>query len=327
MSMRNLNPQWGNEAFALKYKQIDSLRQYFPTLKEITKDLLYEIPVVLPSRKTLTLRIALLREFPYQPPTLQLFPPVIHKYVNQQQYLLPQIHEKLMQWNVHTSLGKMVYEVVQKLMQDPPQIAGTSSSQSSGMSYGFSGQAAEPPPPYGSVAAAQPAHTPIPPIPDNFAELDSKSAQQLTDLLSDEDKFKQFFGNLDGVNTMRQLRDDLRVGNADIKTRQAAREQEIENLRRLLSEKKAATAQTRAALDQKAQRQQLVMNQFSTLSLIEKLGDSAALADSESEQVALSFLDGASMDHKEFIKKFMEKRRVYHLRAAKKESLTMTLNR
>lgn len=40
-----------------KYKQIDSLRQYFPTVKEVTKDALYEIPTPLPNRKLITLRV------------------------------------------------------------------------------------------------------------------------------------------------------------------------------------------------------------------------------------------------------------------------------
>ena len=35
---------------------------------------------------------------------------------------------------------------------------------------------------------------------------------------------------------------------------------------------------------------------------------------------------GGSSDYKEFIKRFTEKRKMYHLRAAKKESTMLSLN-
>jgi ESCRT-I complex subunit VPS37 len=45
-------------------------------------------------------------------------------------------------------------------------------------------------------------------------------------------------------------------------------------------------------------------------------------AEQDSDGLANRFLSG-EMDYKDFIKEFMEKRKLYHLRAAKKESLMM----
>jgi hypothetical protein len=56
--------------------------------------------------------------------------------------------------------------------------------------------------------------------------------------------------------------------------------------------------------------------------LIEKLNDAATTAEDESDGLARKFLN-ADMDQKDFIKEFMEKRKLYHLRSAKKESLAM----
>jgi len=349
------NPQWGNEAFALRYKQVDSLRQYFPTLKEITKDGVYDIAIVLPSRKTINLRIMLGPEFPYQPPTLQIIPQVVHRFVNEQSYVMPQIHEKLATWNLHTNLGKTVYEITQKIIQDQPQVVAQTLSvaqqqpqqQPSTYAPGYP-NTGEPPPPYASGGGGGPNITPrpltssttatppppsvshirTPAIPTSFPELEQKTVVELTELLGNEDQFQALFEGLEVVKTMRQLRDELRDGNEDLAKKNVARAAEVDELRKLLNSKKDTLSELKAALDQKGQRQQQIMHQLSPVVLVERLAEAAGVAEGESEEIATAFLDGSAtgMDYKEFIKKFTEKRKLYHLRAAKKESTIMSLN-
>jgi len=74
--------------------------------------------------------------------------------------------------------------------------------------------------------------------------------------------------------------------------------------------------------EKKVQRQQAVLKQFSTGALIEKLNDAAHQAEHESDELAKNFLHG-SVDLNTFVKEFMVKRKLYHLRAAKKESLSL----
>jgi len=64
------------------------------------------------------------------------------------------------------------------------------------------------------------------------------------------------------------------------------------------------------------------MKQFSTPALVDHLTVAAAEAEGSSDAIANQFLSG-EMDQKNFVKEFMEKRKLYHLRAAKKESLLM----
>jgi len=78
----------------------------------------------------------------------------------------------------------------------------------------------------------------------------------------------------------------------------------------------------RSSFEQKAQRQQDVMKRFSTPALIEQLTEAAAQAEAASDDIANKFLSG-QMDQKDFLRDFAEKRKLYHLRAAKKESLMM----
>lgn len=98
------------------------MRQFFPTVKEVSKESVYEVPVTLRTRQTITIRINLVRDFPRVPPTLQILPAVTHKFVDNQMFVTPNAHENLSQWTVHTNLGKTVLEIVQKFMQDPPQL-------------------------------------------------------------------------------------------------------------------------------------------------------------------------------------------------------------
>jgi len=81
-------------------------------------------------------------------------------------------------------------------------------------------------------------------------------------------------------------------------------------------------AEKRSFYEQKVQRQQEVMKQFSTPALIEHLTIAAAEAEAASDAIANQFLSG-EIDQKTFVKDFMEKRKLFHLRAAKKESLIM----
>jgi len=350
------NPQWGNEAFALRYKQVDSLRQYFPTLKEITKDSLYEIAITLPSRKTITLRIILGPEFPYQAPSLQITPQAVqHRFVNDQMYVMPQMHEKLATWNLHTNLGKTVYEITQKFIQDQPQVLDSRPAPTMSNSYvGGYPTTGEPPPPYGLYANGTPNRPTLsnmppnatpgpspsstsstnsqqirtPAIPTSFPELEQKSTAELTELISHEDAFQALFDALEVVKTMRQLRDDLRDGNEELARKNVTRTAEVDELHQQLNSKKDTLSQLRTAVEQKTQRQQQIMQQLSPQVLVERLADAAAIADGESEEIASAFLDGSSVDgdYKEFIKKFTEKRKTFHLRAAKKESTLMSLN-
>jgi len=131
-----------------------------------------------------------------------------------------------------------------------------------------------------------------------------------------------FFDGLSAVQTMRKVRDDLRTNNEDLAKRNLAKEAEIDRMKRQLHEKHQVVAEKRSSFEQKAFRQQEVMKQFSTGSLIDQLNVAALEAESQSDQIANEFLAG-NIDQKTFIKDFMEKRKLYHLRSAKKESLMM----
>jgi len=286
---------------------------------------LYEVPLTLPSRKIITVRITLPRDFPRVPPQLQVFPAVQHRLIDTQMNVLVQAHENLLRWSIHASLGKTVYEIVQKFMQDPPQVILQNTIPTQPVPQNFSyGQ------PNSNTQSTQQVvspslgqtHTPLPVLPSSFPELDSKSPSELAQLLNDENEFKKFFDTLSQVQTLRKVRDDLRINNEELAKKNLAKEAEIERVKRDLTSRYQEINEKQSSFKQKAQRQQEVMQQFSTVALINQLSGAAAEAESASDAIANQFLSG-EIDQKTFVKDFMEKRKLYHLRAAKKESLSM----
>jgi len=323
----------------LRLKQIDSLRQYFSTVKEVVRDTSFEIPLTLPSRKTIILKINLSPDFPRVSPTLQITPAVTHKLVDSNMFITPQAHENLSRWNANANLGKTVYEIVQKLMQEPPQIlqftnpspAPVPAPMPAPQSYPYGNggvpvqmnqSMTKPPPPYGPQPSTSVGKTALPGIPSNFPELESKTPSELSQMLNDETEFNRFFESLPAVQTMKKLRDDLRNANEELAKKNLTKEVEIESVKRELNGRQQVVADKRFAFEQKAQRQQEVMKQFSTPALIDQLSNAAQEAEMSSDAIANKFLAGET-ELKDFIKEFMEKRKLFHLRAAKKESLMM----
>jgi len=319
-----------DETQQLRFKQIDSLKQYSSTVKETVKDTLYEISTMLPSRKAnITVRVNLPKDFPRVPPVLQIFPPVQHRLVDQQMYVVPAAHENLSRWGIHASLGKTVYEIIQKFIQEPPVILPqyTPSANLVSATPVISTISANPGQPVNNNIAPQPqpaqkVQTALPPVPSSFPELDAKSPSELTQLMTDEVEFKRFFENLPAVQTMKKVRDDLRDNNEILAKKNLAKEAEIESVKAELASVATQFSEKKNSYDKKAQRQQEIIKHFSTAALIEQLSEAAAEAESQSEATAKKFLSG-DMDHKDFMKEFIEKRKLFHLRSAKKESLMM----
>lgn len=162
----------------------------------------------------------------------------------------------------------------------------------------------------------------------------------MTLLLNDETEFAKFFENLPSVITSKKLRDDLKSSNQELarkpkiqlylflkqwpkKTEKIlAKEAEVEKLRQEVAGKNDSIKEKRSTFELKLQRQQEVVKKFSTPALIDKLSEKAQEADEASEALAKQFHSGG-MDHKEFIKTYMETRKLYHLRSAKRESMAM----
>jgi len=203
----------------LRAKQIDSLRSFFPTVKTVTPDI-YEVPIQLPNRSFIKLIVTLPPDFPQTIPSLQVSPTVQHPLVSSStSFILPTAHEHLTRWTPHVSLGKTIYEIVQKFMQQPPTIGPSnpapapipSRSPIPPPTSGFQTPSGSFPPPTSlpsyptfipppSYPSGNDLRTQITP-PSSFPELENKSNAELQQLLNDETEFARFFESLPAVTT------------------------------------------------------------------------------------------------------------------------------
>lgn len=95
-------------------------------------------------------------------------------------------------------------------------------------------------------------------------------------------------------------------------------------LKAIVADKKEEYNQKRVVFDAKKQHQQEVAKKFSPQKLAMDLGEAAGQAERESEELQRRYLDG-EMELKDFVSGYLEKRKLYHLRSTKRESLQLQL--
>jgi len=319
--MAYAQPGWGtggNDLHAQRMQQIGSLRSTFhQNLRVITPQTVFEVPVTLSNGASAHLGVTLPEQFPYVPPVLQLNPAVPISCLDSRGVVIASAHDKLRNWSVQYSLGKLVLDIVNgPLLRAPvnPQFGG-------GANVPHSGPGSLHPP--ASRRQEQEVDVPIPPIPASFPELDHKSADELRLLLEDDDAFEVFIQDLDFVKTLVKLRNDIRDNNAELAQKNLSREQEVKDLRNDVDGKKSQLESLKNVLNEKVELQRQMMAKYSPAILLQRLQEAAQEIDQDSERTSKQFLEG-EMNHKVFLDTYMEQRVLYHLRSAKLEQIQRT---
>eukprot|EP01027_Heterolobosea_sp_BB2_P010378 GEZU01015233.1.p1 GENE.GEZU01015233.1~~GEZU01015233.1.p1 ORF type:complete len:252 (+),score=75.32 GEZU01015233.1:506-1261(+) len=178
---------------------------------------------------------------------------------------------------------------------------------------GVTQQKQPPPPPKHKT------HTPMPVIPAVFPELNDKSVEELKDLIENKQAFEDFVNNLEWAKNVTQLLNDLKKGNVALAEQNLSQEQRINELKAEIASLQEQVGKQRAVFDQKAARQQEILQQYTPRVLLDKLNIATSQAEVESDEISSRFIEGDSMDINEFIKAYLEKRSLYYLRKAKKE--------
>eukprot|EP01090_Pellita_catalonica_P014945 TRINITY_DN3919_c0_g1_i2.p1 TRINITY_DN3919_c0_g1~~TRINITY_DN3919_c0_g1_i2.p1 ORF type:complete len:251 (-),score=51.48 TRINITY_DN3919_c0_g1_i2:186-938(-) len=231
--------------------------------------------------------------------------------------------EKLRSWSAHSSLGKAIFEITQSFAKDPPVVAPTRAQSQGALHHkpqrGMMLQHAQS---EAALSSWKPgsANSAVPVIPSHFPELEALSPQQVTALLSNENEFRAFFSNLSSVKNMEQARQAHRKQAEAIARQNLGYEQQLNALKMETAALQRSVTEKRTQFDQKARRQQQVMSQYTTESLIDSLSKAAAQAEQEAEAIAQQFTN-RQLTSRDFIRLFMEKKKLHHLRSAKREYL------
>ncbi|RIA84465.1 hypothetical protein C1645_879903, partial [Glomus cerebriforme] len=149
----------------------------------------------------------------------------------------------------------------------------------------------------------------------------NKSKEELEDLLNNDVVFDSFMESVEQVRNMKNLQDEMRMGNETMARKILSREQELIQLRNKVDEQEEGLKKLYSTFEEKLKVQQETLKRFSPSILITKLKSETQQSDELSEQMAKSFLDKElEVDH--FLKHFREVRKVYHLRNAKVERVS-----
>lgn len=164
------------------------------------------------------------------------------------------------------------------------------------------------------------AHIALPPIPASFGDLDKYSETEFSHMLNDEKMLDAVFETLEIVKTMRQIRSDLRDGNAELARNNLAAEAAFNDRRAELVALEQELGQRRAVYQEKLKERDQIMQRFSPESLAQELAKNINEVDRQSEDLSRRFLD-EELEWKAFSKEYLELRKLYHIRNAKREAL------
>ncbi|CAB4416687.1 unnamed protein product [Rhizophagus irregularis] len=149
----------------------------------------------------------------------------------------------------------------------------------------------------------------------------NKSKEELEDLLNSDVIFDTFMENVEQVRNMKNLQDEMRMGNENLARKILSQEEELIKLRNSVDGQEKGLKEIYSNFEEKLKVQQEVLKRFSPSILITKLKSETQQSDDLSEQMAKSFLDG-ELEVDDFLKHFREVRKVYHLRNAKVERVS-----
>lgn len=251
-------------------------------------------------------------------------------------------------------LGSAVHQVIQKFQLEPPDIIeitdrGLRSIQpkngpiaSKAATTSSSAAAAtdndDAPPDYFSTlsvsaGAAPPPPQPPPPapiitpiviqLPNEFVQLDGLSAKQLDDLLEDELEFMSFCNKLPVTREIHlkstdRLKENAKLANDNLKSEASLKyiREEVDALSHQLQTKIQE-------FDELEKRQNKICAPPDVGKVKRELAKFKRQAFDESERTAENWLDGDGDDAgvDQFLKKFVEERKLHHVRAAKLELL------
>mmetsp|Transcript_28641 Transcript_28641/g.37533 ORF Transcript_28641/g.37533 Transcript_28641/m.37533 type:complete len:345 (-) Transcript_28641:194-1228(-) len=340
MNFRSANSQRQRQ----RQEQITNLKSIVPgTIQTSNDESQFEVPIPVAAGQLVKMRVFLPSNFPDEKPVLQMLSQIRHPWLNT--FFQVTGHPQLQSWNPECSLATIVLDVIDQfaagsqsqpsayMASNPfgsPTSQPSQQQQQAPRQYSSANPFSNPnpdssPPPDNPAPLERSAsrrtshHTPMPPIPSSFPELENAPITQLNRLLNDDVAFDAFFCAMGPVLNFKALHRDLLKGNAELAKsnmeegeKQEASYAEILALQATLSELKSSY---RGKLEEHG------LYEDSSDLVLEKVKHATKQAENVTEELAQNFEGGTySEDQLElFIGNFLENRCRYHQLAAKVE--------
>lgn len=192
----------------------------------------------------------------------------------------------------------------------PPQYAGATANSISDM---------DAPPDYESILEVP--EMDMPEIPQQFEQLEPLTREELEELLQgDELDFLSFCNKLPISHTIQSIASSVVDENAVMARANLERQEELNQLHTTVTGLQKQLEKKVRAFTELEQKQNALIAPPDTRDIMRQLNKAKKQAFDESEQMAEDWLEEGG-DVKEFLDKFLEKRVVHHVRAAKMEVL------
>jgi ESCRT-I complex subunit VPS37 len=231
-------------------------------------------------------------------------------------------------------LGQAVHEVVNHLQLNPPEVLeitdaglqaiqtnkrnGTRGSAMASTSSHSSARASnadddDAPPDYSTVLS-------MPNIPSQFDELNALSREDLEELLENELDFLAFINKLPVFQKIQSTADDVLEENVTMAKANLEKEEQVKTLHKEVTELKEKLETKINKFQQLERKQDSLCAPPDMRDVLRQLNKGKREAFEESEQIAEDWVEeGGNVDG--FVRNFVEKRRVHHIRAAKIERI------
>jgi len=236
-------------------------------------------------------------------------------------------------WNQsNLLLGQAVCSVVEHLQLHPPTITEFTDEDLASQNNAFLNGAQ--PPSYTSVASVSSAHArtrteeseeyhipfAFPTVPDSFKELESMTGEEMRAMIFDDAAIVNFFASNEKYSTHTDLQKQIEENNLMSAEKTLARKDDILALNAEVSLLQEKLKGKIAEYEPLERRYAELSDPPCKKSILKKLNQARREASVESDNVSEKLISGdVTVD--EYVKDFMEKRTLYHDRAAKMERL------
>eukprot|EP00357_Protocruzia_adherens_P027843 CAMPEP_0114974186 /NCGR_PEP_ID=MMETSP0216-20121206/1380_1 /TAXON_ID=223996 /ORGANISM="Protocruzia adherens, Strain Boccale" /LENGTH=351 /DNA_ID=CAMNT_0002334781 /DNA_START=52 /DNA_END=1107 /DNA_ORIENTATION=+ len=338
------NNQWGySNKESARQTQIGNFLRTFPNSKRIGTDPdTYEMPIQIGSSK-LFVKIFLDKNFPLQPPLIQVMALVSHPLLDHNMYVH---HRDCDNWTSSCALVTVIMDIVKDFQSNPPKprarkstgpgnvqatnaanvvrgqqgSGGNVGNQGSGNmgNYGASGNQGQ----AGNYSEGDRRRSSASEkekltAPQQFQDLFQLDPAQLQNLVDNETELNDYARDHVMVRSLIDRHDEVLRENTEIATTTITGREELEVLSAKYKAAFEEYEKARSNTEELTESQEMVIQRFSRANVLQHLEDRIKEVQTQNRQVAKEGISNA-VDVDEFLDKYFEERKLYHILNAKK---------
>ncbi|KAL5236433.1 hypothetical protein ACI65C_003843 [Semiaphis heraclei] len=288
-------------------QQIDTLKVFNENVTEISFD--KEYTVEFPTKAgNLSLFIYLGLKFPFEKPTMKIYPRITHKWVDTTGEIV--LAPGLTNYTIHSDLGRVVQIIRREFELDQSLTLANGDNDD-----GFSGNIA--------IGSVKNAITSLSNDVELFS-LTKLTSAELLRLNNNVDCLDEFISELPSIEASNKNIENTITKIMDLANSNMSKEEPIHNLRKEISKQLETIENYQKSYAGLSTKYVKLSEKYSPQSISDNLKKAALKCDEESERLAEQFLNG-DIDCDKFLQVYVKSRTVSYTRKAKEERLNYQL--